>query len=253
MSSIQIEFTDKRLFKRNKRMKNICLCFVILITFSCNGGLNSQFTEIQYATYDSLTQFSIPEFISERIHNNWVELYQDYIIENNPELLDLKYEDVRYLIIPALNIPIDSLSAYDGNIFNYFRCGEFSLNNGEIWVFERDTLRAKFVIKISRKYGINQIYNSDFSSGLSTTNSSIFENVSFYFQVMLIDATEGVFFIPGVFMRKGNSDFKVLGHGMELYSLKDHYKIRWKTQKGFEQYIYKIIEADSIIRSSLEE
>lgn len=207
----------------------------------------------QLAVYEELVNDKIPLLLQHDFRTNWMERYSEEIQSKNPELLTIEEGVDSFFIIPALNIPIDSLSNFDGNIFNYFRCGEFSLNNGEIWVFERDTLRAKFVIKISRKYGINQIYNSDFSSVLSTTNSSVFENVSFYIQVMLIDATEGVFFIPGVFIRKGNNDFKVLGHGMELYSLKDHYKIRWKTQKGFEQYIYKIIEADSIIRSSLEE
>lgn len=232
--------------------------FLLLFTLAllCNIAIAEnkiRLSNQQLAVYEQLLNNDIPVFLQHRFRTNWMERYSEEIQSKNPELLTIEEGVDSFLIIPALNIPIDSLSDFDGNIFNYFRCGEFSLNNGEIWVFERDTLRAKFVIKISRKYGINQIYNSDFSSVLSTTNSSIFENVSFYFQVMLIDATEGVFFIPGVFIRKGNNDFKVLGHGMELYSLKDHYKIRWKSQKGFEQYIYKIIEADSLIRSSLVE
>ncbi|MGF7141099.1 hypothetical protein [Roseimarinus sediminis] len=233
-------------------MKYTRLCFILLAYISCNGGLNSQFIEIQYATYDSLTQFSIPEFISERIHNNWVELYHDYIIENNPELLDLKYEDVRFLIIPALNIPIDSLSAYDGNIFNYFRYGEFSLNNAEIWVFEEDTLRASFHLIVRNGNEHIMIGSADFSPNLKYTHLSLLDDVNIYFKVVIYSGkNHSGYFLPGIFFKHKNK-FKVYVHGKALYSLEDFYKIRWNSPKGLEYDIQWVLEADSIMNSMLE-
>jgi hypothetical protein len=222
-------------------MKQIfTLILEICLLSSCTISNNSRSIKALFDDYYFLSNDSIPYYVSEITTLDWYSHYKKFIHEDNPEFVIKNEDSIHYFIVPSLNISIDQISDFQSNILNYLDRGKLSVNNGELLIFEGDTLLLKFTVLLDEHQKIKGITKLDFNSYLKQISYKHYKNRKLCFKITLTDGT-GIFPLPtGTFVDQ-NEKIAILMDQGKIVSVKQIHKGIFSNPEDFDRYIGKIV------------
>lgn len=223
-------------------MRKLFLIFVSFCSlFACKEPKEKFDVQPFISDYVKLNEHVIPTCIKEIESMDWYKYNRVFIKEDNPELVINKPEALHYFIVPSLNIPIENLSDFESNILNYLDRGTLSLDNGELLVFEGDSLLLKFSLLVDEHQKIKGMMKSDFNSYLKNTTMDIFESISICFNLTLTDGTAGFPAPTGTFIIRDDSAEILMPKG-NLVPVENLYQLFFESNEELDQYIRNIID-----------
>ncbi|MGF7141098.1 hypothetical protein [Roseimarinus sediminis] len=222
-------------------MKDLHILIVVICLLSnCTISNNGESIKALFSDYNYLSNDSIPFYVNEIASLDWYNYYKKFIHEDNPEFVIKNADSIHYFIVPSLNIPIENLSDFESNILNYLDRGRLSVNNGELLIFEGDTLLLKFTVLLDANQKIQGITKLDFNSYLKQISYSHYKNRKLCFKITLTNGT-GIFPLPtGTFVNQ-NETIAMLMDG-DIVSIRQLHKGIFSNPKDFDSYIGKIVD-----------
>jgi hypothetical protein len=196
--------------------------------------------ELLKKEFNQVSSFKIPEYFQTKFPSNWFERNKDIILRYNPSFKIANFDSLEYLLVPSMNIPVEALENYNGNLFSYLNTGKLAVNNSELLVFENDAMLIRFTVRDGYGVGRDGISISDNHEYLKNINRNILINANLYFKITLTQNT-AIFPIPGIIFEKNNK-FKVLASNGKVFPVSEIYKLLFSSQKDFDHYINNIVE-----------
>jgi hypothetical protein len=228
----------------NQKLKPKFFIIIALMLLMCsrtNERVDKQYICNQF---ERMANNDIPVFLENDFPDNWYSNNQVFIHEDNPGFQINNFDSLKFIIVPALNIPVSELAGFEANITEYFNMGEMSVYKaGELLVFENDTLLLKFNIHFDEIEGRQRraFNKSDYSSYLKNTPISVFEGSDAYFNVNIVDDEGAIFAIPtGTFLLRDNT-FSVIMPAGKVYDMDNMHKLLFENKKEFNSYIKNIV------------
>lgn len=225
-------------------MRKIIFVFFVPFLFMCTNAREGADSNSLNCQFEKMAKNDIPVFLENDFPENWYENNELFILEDNPGFRINNFDSLKFIIVPALNIPVSALVGFKSNIMDYFNMGEMSVYKaGELLVFENDTLLLKFNIHFDENDGRHRkVFNkSDYSPYLKNISISVFDKSDAYFNVNIVDDEGAIFAIPsGIFLLR-DKDFSVIMPGGEIYDTDNMHKLFFDTRKDFDSYIKNIV------------
>lgn len=222
-------------------MKNIIIYALLpVVFFMCKHEKSQHNFELIETDFMRFKTHEIPVYIEHKLSPYWFERYKENILKSNPLFKFEHLDSLKYIIVPSINIPIEELKNYRTNILDYLNKGELSINNGQLLVFDNDSLLLKFFIIDGVSNSRDGISKSDFNKYLKKTTLNIFNHSDVYFNITITDGTS-IFPISGIFIKK-NDEYNVMSPNGTLYSLDEMFKPFYKNQKEFDNFIKNIVK-----------
>lgn len=220
-------------------MLRIAFYLFIILFFSCR----SESTTVDYEklSYDFIAfkEFLLPDYMQYRLDYEQLDVYLNEIRKMNVGLLTGSVDSIECLIVPAINIPINKLKDYSGNLFDFLNYGEMAINNSELLIFENDSLRLKFIVKDGLGELRDGISELDFNEYHTKIPKHFFQEIDFYFSLRLTQNT-GVFPIPGIVYCKDNQLKIITANGAKI-NVEELYQTLFRSKEEFDKYITNIV------------
>jgi len=226
-----------------KRLLRAFVFSIVVLTFvRCKSDEKQINDTYLYAEFNNIEDI-IENFLEDDFPENWFERNKTFILEDNPDFKIENFDSLNYLIVPAINIPVDELEGYESGILRYLDKGDMSVyNGGELLIFENDTLQLKFTIRSKKKDGalVIDLRKSDFNDYLQNTQLSLFTGSDVYFNVNLVDG-KAIFSLPTGTFIGNNNNYSVVMPAGKVYDVSEMYKHFFKSQDELDQYIQNIV------------
>ena len=222
-------------------MKNTIFPFlfsIILSACSMRGQpVSKQVLKKLEHQQDSLSKI-FPSVVKPLIESDWLSFYSSYLIQKYPEFT-IDYAKQDYVVVPELNIPVDSLEKDNTDILHYLAKGNLKVNYSTIYILENKLPVGTF--KITGKH--NEVFNPG-TFHESFKESQVIELINksdLYFEIA-IKLDEGAFFIPAVvFYHHGKFQcFDRMAN--KVYPINEIYRTHSPDKESFKAFLNKLIE-----------
>jgi len=178
-------------------MKKTVFPLLLLFTFvgcsTTRQPVSKQVIKKLEQQQDSLSKV-FPSIVKPLIESDWLSFYSSYLTQKYPEFT-IDYSKQDYVVVPELNIPIDSLEKDNIDILHYLEKGNLDVNYSTIYILENKRPVGTFKITGKR----NDVFNPG-TFHESFKESKIIDLINksdLYFEIA-IKIDKGAFFIPAV-------------------------------------------------------